>query len=97
MLRCKELTELVTDHLERQLSLALRMSVSLHLSSCRHCRAYYGQMKSLVKLLRLLPAEPGPPQVSDKLLLSFRRRHRARQVSRHHRDGTLQLLPLDRA
>ncbi len=97
MLRCKELTELVTDHLERQLSLALRMSVSLHLSSCRHCRAYYGQMKSLVKLLRLLPAEPGPSQVSDKLLLSFGRRHRARQVSQHHHDGTLQLLPLDRA
>jgi predicted anti-sigma-YlaC factor YlaD len=80
MLRCKELTELVTDHLERQLSLPLKLSVSFHLSSCRHCRAYFGQMKSLVKLLRLLPAEPAP-KVSDKLLLSFRRRHRAHQVS----------------
>ncbi len=97
MLRCKELTELVTDHLERQLSLGLRMSVSLHLSSCRHCRAYFGQMKSLVKLLRLLPAEPCPAEVSDKLLRSFRRRHRARPFSRRRRDGALQLLPLDRA
>ncbi len=97
MLRCKELTELVTDHLERQLPIALRMSVSLHLSSCRHCRAYFGQMKSLVRLLRLLPAEPDPLEVSDKLLLSFRRWHRARQASWRRLDGALQLLPLDRA
>ncbi|HXN42432.1 MAG TPA: zf-HC2 domain-containing protein [Myxococcaceae bacterium] len=97
MLRCKELTELVTDHLERQLPLALRISVSLHLSSCRHCRAYFGQMKSLVKMLRLLAAESDPPEVSDKLLLSFRRRHRARQVSRHRSDGALRLLPLNQA
>jgi anti-sigma factor RsiW len=76
MPRCNELTELVTDHLEGQLPLAQRASVVFHLSCCRHCRLYVGQMKSLVKLLRQLPAERGPPKVSDQLLASYRRKHR---------------------
>ncbi len=79
MLSCKELTELVTDYLEGELSLAESASVYFHLSSCRYCRTYLGQMKSVVKLLRQLPADPGPPEVSDELLLSFRRKHRARR------------------
>jgi predicted anti-sigma-YlaC factor YlaD len=72
MLSCKEFTELVTDHLEGQLPLAQRVSVSLHLGSCQSCRAYLGQMKSLLKLLRQLPVDPSPPRVSEALLLSFR-------------------------
>jgi predicted anti-sigma-YlaC factor YlaD len=93
MLRCKDLTELVTDHLERQLSLAQSVSVSLHLSSCRHCGAYFGQMKSLVKLLHQLPADAGPTIVSDKLLLLFQRKHRAREVALRARKGGRQLFP----
>jgi len=57
MLRCKEFTELVTDHLEGHLPLARSVRVSFHLGSCQHCRAYHGQMKSLVKLLRQLPID----------------------------------------
>jgi len=96
MLSCKALTELVTDHLERELSIGPRMSVSLHLSSCPDCRAYFGQMKWLVKLLRQMPAEPAPPKVSDKLLLFFRRWHQASKMAARHRTRTLQLLPADR-
>ena len=72
MLRCRDLTELLTDYLEGELPPAQSASVSLHLSSCEHCRAYLGQMESVVKLLRQLPADPGAPRVSDQLLLSFR-------------------------
>ena len=85
MLRCKELTELVTDYLEGQLPPAQRVSVSLHLSSCQHCRAYLSQMKSLVKLLRQLPAESGPPRIADHVLLSFRQRQPVGRVSRRRR------------
>ncbi len=74
MLRCKDLTELVTDHLEGKMPLAPSVGVFLHLSTCQHCRAYVSQMKSVVSLLRQLPAHPDPPTVSDQLLLSFRRR-----------------------
>ncbi len=80
MLRCKELTELVTDHLEGQMPLAEGVSVSLHLSSCQHCSAYLGQMKAVVRLLRQLPADPSPPRVGDQLLLSFRRTRRGGQL-----------------
>jgi predicted anti-sigma-YlaC factor YlaD len=82
MVTCRELTELVTDHLERKVPLAAGVCVSLHLSSCQDCQAYRGQMKSLLELLRQLPADPdsGPPRVGDQLLLSFRRRHRVGQV-----------------
>ncbi len=93
MLTCKELTELVTDYLEGQMPLAQSVSVTLHLSSCRHCRAYVGQMKSLVTLLRNLPADPGPQRVDDQLLLRFQRRPRMGEISPRSRIGTLQLLP----
>jgi predicted anti-sigma-YlaC factor YlaD len=79
MLTCRELTELVTDHLEGRLPLAQGMSVSLHLSSCRHCRAYLEQMKSLLKLLRKLPADPARPK-DARLLRSFQRRRRVGYV-----------------
>lgn len=92
MLRCKELTELVTEHLEGQLPIAQSVSVFLHLSSCQHCRAYLGQMKSLLKLLRQLPADPGPPRVGGQLLLAFRRGRRVGQASRRSRVRALQLL-----
>jgi hypothetical protein len=50
-------------------------------------------MKSLVKLLHQLPADPGPTIVSDKLLLLFQRKNRAREVALRARKGGRQLLP----
>lgn len=71
MLTCREITELVTDHLEGRLSLLQRVRFQLHLGMCRHCRAYLRQMKATIRVLARLSLEPVPPELSDELLRRF--------------------------
>ncbi len=72
MLTCRELTDLVTDYLEGELSLLLRMRFQMHLGMCRHCRAYLQQMKATIKILSAFPFEPPPLPVREALLQRFR-------------------------
>jgi len=96
MLRCDELTERVTDYLERQLSLAPKLEIYLHLRRCRDCRTYFEQMEQTVRLLGQLPAPHSSAEVSDALLARF---HRARLSAASGRmgAGTLHLVVADRA
>ena len=96
MLRCDELTERVTDYLERQLSLAPKLEIYFHLRRCMDCRTYLGQMEQTMRLLGQLPGPPSSPEVSDELLARF---HRARLSPRPARlgDGVLRLVVPDRA
>ncbi len=71
MLSCKEITELVTDYLEGRLGLGQRLSFFLHVSMCRHCRAYIAQMKATTRALGHLPPEPVPAEVADRLRAAF--------------------------
>jgi predicted anti-sigma-YlaC factor YlaD len=72
MLTCRELTELVTNYLERRLSWRDRLQVELHLGMCRDCRAYLHQMRDTIRTLGELPPDPVRPDVRDKLLERFR-------------------------
>ncbi len=72
MLSCKELTELATDYLEKDLAWRERLRVQLHLWMCRHCRTYMEQLRKVIGLLRRLPTEPVPPKSLETLLLQFR-------------------------
>ncbi|MEA2067920.1 MAG: zf-HC2 domain-containing protein [Verrucomicrobiota bacterium] len=51
MLTCKEVSELVSESLEHQLSLRQRMGVQLHLMMCSLCRTYKRQTLQLRELL----------------------------------------------
>ena len=72
MLTCRELTELVTDYLEGDLSLMQGLRFQFHVGLCRHCHAYFRQMKLVIRTLGALPDEPIPPDVSVDLLLRFK-------------------------
>ena len=72
MLSCKELTELATDYLEKDLPWRERLRVQVHLWMCRYCRSYLDQMRKVVALLRRLPKEPVPPNLLEKLLPQYR-------------------------
>jgi predicted anti-sigma-YlaC factor YlaD len=71
MLSCQEMTELVTDYLEKRLTLRDRIRFRLHLGVCRHCRAYLEQMRTTVRLLGRLPSQEEGPAVPDALLRRF--------------------------
>ncbi len=72
MLTCRELTELVTDYLERRLTIGQRLRFEIHVGMCSHCRAYLRQMKHTVQTLGTLPEESIPSEALDQLLQHFR-------------------------
>ncbi len=72
MLSCKELTELVTNYLEENLPWRERLRVQVHLWMCRHCGRYVDQMRTVIGLLRRLPAEPVSPKLIETMLPQFR-------------------------
>ncbi len=44
MLTCKEVTEMVSNKLDRKLSLIERLKLKLHLMICKHCKSYANQL-----------------------------------------------------
>ncbi len=72
MLTCQELTELVTDYLEGNLSFADRLQFKMNLGMCPHCRRFVQGQKLLIDLTGQLPPEPLPEEIQDDLLAAFR-------------------------
>lgn len=71
MLSCQEMTELVTDYLEKRLTLMDRIRFRMHLGLCRHCRGYLEQMRATIRLLGRLPTQEEEPEVPEELLRRF--------------------------
>ncbi len=52
MLTCKEAARLISEGLDRKLSLRQRMSLRLHLIMCGACSAYRRQVETLNRVVR---------------------------------------------
>ncbi len=63
MLNCKTVTQLLSEAQERELSLAERMQLALHLSMCSGCRNYRKQIGFLRTAVRHHPA--GKPKTDE--------------------------------
>jgi anti-sigma factor RsiW len=74
---CRELVELVTEHLEGTLSDELERAISAHLALCDPCVEYLEQIQSTARLLGTLPAESLPPAVRSELLEVYTQLHGA--------------------
>lgn len=53
MLSCREVTRLVSESLDRDLSLRQRISMKMHLLMCKLCSRYNKQLASLRQAIRL--------------------------------------------
>lgn len=53
MLSCEEVTRLVSESLDRELSLRQRVSIKMHLMMCRLCSRYKKQLAGLREAFRL--------------------------------------------
>ncbi len=71
MLTCKEITELVTDYAEGNLSFMDRVRFQMHIGMCRNCRRYVRQVKATASALGLLPPPEVPPDLEQELLRRF--------------------------
>ncbi|WP_242338838.1 MULTISPECIES: anti-sigma factor [Anaeromyxobacter] len=71
MLTCKELTELVTDYAEGNLSFVDRLRFRVHIGMCRDCRRYVRQVKATAAALGALPVPELSPDLEQELLRRF--------------------------
>jgi predicted anti-sigma-YlaC factor YlaD len=71
MLTCKEITELVTDYAEGNLSFLDRVRFVMHIGMCRNCRRYVRQMKATTRALGLVPPPEISPDLEEELLRRF--------------------------
>lgn len=70
---CRDMSELVTDYLERVISIRKRVDMWWHLVRCEACRRYYEQMRRTIRLLRRMPANPPDTVTEDRVLATARR------------------------
>lgn len=71
MMTCKEITELVTDYAEGNLSFGRRIRFVMHIGMCRSCRRYVRQVKATSRALGLVPPPELPPELEQELLRRF--------------------------
>jgi anti-sigma factor RsiW len=71
MLTCREITELVTDYAEGNLSFMDRVRFQMHIGMCRNCRRYVRQVKATAAALGMLPAPELPPDLEQELMRRF--------------------------
>lgn len=61
MLNCKEVTHLLSESQDRKLALSEKLPLELHLTLCKGCRNFKGQMNLLRQACRRYVAELGKP------------------------------------
>jgi predicted anti-sigma-YlaC factor YlaD len=74
---CRDMSELVTDYLERAVALPTRLDMWWHLCRCEACRHYYDQMRRTVRLLGSHPP-PAANQTAEEGVLAAARDGRPR-------------------
>jgi predicted anti-sigma-YlaC factor YlaD len=65
MMTCKEVSTLMSTGSLDDASWRVRMAVRLHLSMCRHCRAFKRQLEALATVARTLSAADAAELPSD--------------------------------
>ena len=74
MMSCREVTELASQYVDRELPIAKRMAMRMHVTMCVHCRRFVRQLRATLELLRSLGEPPEPVVVSEAVVASFRAR-----------------------
>lgn len=69
---CRDMSELVTDYLERALPLRGRVGARTHLALCPACRRYYAQMRQTIGLLAAGSLPPPAPQAEARVVARLR-------------------------
>jgi predicted anti-sigma-YlaC factor YlaD len=69
---CRDMSELVTDYLERATPLRVRIGMWHHLWRCEACRRYFNQMRHTVRLLASGPSSLPDRQTEERALAAIR-------------------------
>ena len=69
---CRDVSELVTDYLDRRLPVTGWLGVRWHLLQCDACRRYIAQMRQTVRLLAESAFPPPRIDIEDSVLRAAR-------------------------
>ncbi len=69
---CRDVSELVTDYLERRLPVTGWLGLRWHLLQCDACRRYLAQMRQTVRLLADNAFPPPRADIEDSVLRAAR-------------------------
>lgn len=70
---CRDMTELTTDFLEGEQSLAHWAAFRMHILMCADCRRYLEQMQLTIEALHRMPDEPIADEVHAELMRRYRK------------------------
>jgi hypothetical protein len=71
-LTCAQLVELVTDYLERRLTLRDTERFEEHITFCDGCSRYFDQMRATIAATGHLREDDLPKELQERLLDAFR-------------------------
>jgi predicted anti-sigma-YlaC factor YlaD len=71
-LTCREVVELVSDHLEGALPADEAELLEQHLNFCEGCELYVDQMRTTVATVGRLREEDLPPETQERLVAAFK-------------------------
>jgi hypothetical protein len=83
MLSCKDVTQLLSEAMDRSLPLGKRIGVRLHLLICKFCARYERQLLLIRETVRRLAAMEDKPKGSPGELLSEEAKERIRKFIRN--------------
>lgn len=71
-LTCREVVELLSDHLDGTLPARQRARVAAHLQTCPECTAYLEQLRATIGALGRLREQDVPVPILERLVAAFR-------------------------
>jgi hypothetical protein len=82
MLRCREISKLVSESMERSLPLGTRMQVWMHLMLCRFCAGFARQLRLFRRAARQSPERLAGDTSSPEATLTQEARQRIKAALR---------------
>lgn len=61
MLKCREVSEQMSDYLDEETGRWRRVEVAIHLLMCGHCRRFFRQLRLVSRLVQVSAAGTGRP------------------------------------
>ena len=86
MLSCKEVTELVSQSFDAEISARARLGIRFHLLLCRACQRYKQQIQILHQALRRLAGLAEDDTSREGETLSPESREKIKRALRHEKD-----------
>ena len=83
MLRCREISRLVSESMERDLPFRRRLEVRMHLMMCRMCWGFARQIRLLRRGARENPERLGPDETAPEAKLPEEARERIKAAIRN--------------